>query len=81
MVDPALREILPLQDGHCDLCLNAIIPVFEPNVSPLIGVAPHPTALVKPGFDGEFFCVTAGRQVGIVSSQSVFLLNVNLVPT
>ena len=58
----------------CALCLDAAskpIPPYEPNVSSLTGHAPHPTDLVKPDIQGEFFCVTAGRQVGIVSNRSV----------
>jgi len=56
----------------CALCIDAAskpIPPYEPNVSSLTGRAPHPTDLVKPDILGEFFCVTAGRQVGIVSNQ------------
>ena len=60
--------------GPCLLCLDAAnepVPPYEPNVSSLTGQAPHPTDLIKPEIPGEFFCVTAGRQVGIVSNQSV----------
>ena len=62
---------------HCTLCLDAAskpTPPYEPNVSSLTGHAPHPTDLVKPNIQGEFFCVTAGRQVGIVSNQSVLYI-------
>jgi len=58
----------------CALCLDAAskpIPPYEPNVSSLTGHALHSTDLVKPDNQGEFYCVTAGRQVGIVSNQSV----------
>lgn len=56
----------------CTLCIDAAskpIPPYEPNVSSLTGHAPHPTDLVKPDILGEFFCVTAGKQVGIVSNK------------
>lgn len=69
------RSANPLtMPGPCSLCLDAAnkpVPPYEPNVSSLTGHAPHPTDLVKPDTPGEFFCVTAGRQVGIVSNQSV----------
>jgi hypothetical protein len=57
----------------CALCLDAANKptYYDPNVSSLTGHAPHPTDLVKPNIQGEFFCVTAGRQVGIVSNKLV----------
>ena len=56
----------------CALCIDATskpIPPYEPNVLSLTGHAPHPTDLIKPDILGAFFCVTVGRQVGIVSNQ------------
>jgi len=64
-----------IEPDPCALCLAAAgQPKSDPNLSSLLGTAPNPIRMLKPVDEGDFFCVMAGIQVGIVPSMSVYSL-------